>query len=58
MLKNKIYEYMKKYLDTYLYDFDESKLGMSYLSGAIQLQDLHIKQEMANRLIDSFGIPL
>jgi hypothetical protein len=43
MLKNKIYEYMKKYLDTYLYDFDESKLGMSYLSGSIQLSDLHIK---------------
>jgi hypothetical protein len=22
MIKNKIYEYMKKYLDAYLYDFD------------------------------------
>jgi hypothetical protein len=35
MLKNKIYEYLKKYLDAYLYDFDESKLGMSYLNGSI-----------------------
>jgi len=58
MLKGKIYEYMKKYLDAYLYDFDETKLGMSFLSGSIQLSDLHIRQDMANRLIDSFGIPL
>ena len=58
MLKGKIYEYMKKYLDAYLYDFDESKLNMSFLSGSINLADLHIKQDMANRLIDSFGIPI
>lgn len=58
MLKGKIYDYLKKYLDAYLYDFDESKLGMSFLSGTIQLSDLHIRQEMANRLIDSFGIPI
>ena len=49
---------MKKYLDAYLYDFDESKLNMSFLSGSINLSDLHIKQDMANRLIDSFGIPI
>ena len=58
MLKGKIYEYMKKYLDAYLYDFDESKLNMSFLSGTINLADLHIKQDMANRVIDSFGIPI
>lgn len=58
MLKGKIYEYMKKYLDAYLYDFDESKLNMSFLSGSIQLSDLHIRQEMMNRLIDSFGLPI
>ena len=57
MLKGKIYEYMKKYLDAYLYDFDENKLGMSFLSGTIQLSDLHIRQDMMNKLIDSFGIP-
>lgn len=58
MLKGKIYEYMKKYLDAYLYDFDESKLNMSFLSGSIKLSDLHIKQDMANTVIDSFGIPV
>jgi len=31
---------------------------MSYLSGAINLADLNLKQDMANKLIDSFGIPL
>jgi len=45
MIKNKIYEYMKKYLDAYLYDFDQNKLEMSYLSGAINLQDLNLKQD-------------
>jgi hypothetical protein len=49
---------MKKYLDAYLYDFDKNQLEMSYLSGAINLQDLNLKQDMANKLIDSFGIPL
>ena len=58
MLKGKIYDYMKKYLDAYLYNFDESKLSMSFLSGSLQLSDLNIKQDMANKLIDSFGIPL
>ena len=58
MIKNKIYEYLKKYLDAYLYDFDKNQLEMSYLSGSINLQDLNLKQDMANKLIDSFGIPL
>lgn len=58
MLKGKIYEYMKTYFDAYFYDFDESKLNMSFLSGRLTLSDLHIKQDMATRLIDSFGIPI
>jgi len=49
---------VKKYLDAYLYDFDESKLNMSFLSGGLNMSELHIKQDMANRLIDSFGIPI
>ena len=58
MLKGKIYEYLKKYLDTYLFDFDESKLGMSFFQGKIQLSDLHLRQDMANRLFDSIGVPI
>ena len=58
MLKAKIYEYMKKYLDAYLYDFDEDKLEMSYFSGSIELNQLHLKHEMVNKLFDSFGIPI
>ena len=58
MLKGKIYEYMKKYLDAYLYDFDETKLSMSFLNGSIKLADVHLRQDMANKLIDSFGIPI
>jgi hypothetical protein len=37
MIKSKIFEYMKKYLDAYLYDFDEDKLEMSYFSGVVEL---------------------
>ena len=58
MLKGKIFEYMKKYLDMYFFDFDESKLGMSFFQGSISLNDLHIRQDMANRLIDSIGVPI
>ena len=57
-MKGKIYEYMKKYLDAYLYDFDETKLSMSFLNGSIKLADVHLRQDMANKLIDSFGIPI
>ena len=58
MLKGKIYEYMKKYLDAYLYDFDENQLEMSYFSGSVELNKLHFKQDMVNKLFDSFGIPM
>ena len=35
MLKSKIFDYIKKYIDSYLFNFDENKLAMSYLSGKI-----------------------
>ena len=62
MLKGKVYKYMKKYLDAYLYDFDELKLDISFLNaflnGSIYLQNLHIKQDMANKVSDILGIPI
>jgi len=33
-------------------------LGMSFFQGTIQLTDLHLRQDMTNRLIDSMGIPI
>ena len=33
MLKNKIYDYVKDYLDMYLYGFDPSQIEMSILKG-------------------------
>jgi hypothetical protein len=31
---------------------------MSFLSGTIQLNDIHMRQDSANKLINSFGIPI
>jgi hypothetical protein len=33
MLRNKIYEYIKQYLDKYLFGFDKNQLNMSILKG-------------------------
>ncbi len=33
MLKNKVYEYVKKYLDKYLFGFDKNQIEMSVLKG-------------------------
>ena len=36
MLKNKLFESVKVYLDKYLFGFDKSQLEMSILKGSLQ----------------------
>lgn len=46
MLKNKLYDSVKTYLDKYLFGFDKSQLDMSLLKGIVYLFLLQLKHSL------------
>jgi len=58
MLKNKVYDFLKTYLDKYLFGFDRNQLDMSLLKGKINLKSVNIRPDEANRLLDGLMLPV
>ncbi|CDW78351.1 vacuolar protein sorting-associated protein 13a [Stylonychia lemnae] len=57
MLKNKLYDSVKTYLDKYLFGFDKSQLEMSVLKGNINLNNVNVKPNKANKFLQSMMVP-
>lgn len=57
MLKNKLFESIKTYLDKYLFGFDKNQLEFSVLKGSINLTNVNLKPNKANKFIKSLYIP-
>lgn len=68
MLKNKLFDSVKTYLDKYLFGFDKSQLEMSVLKGNsfnillrslgnINLNNVNLKPNKANKLLQNMMIP-
>ena len=67
MLKNKLYDSVKGYLDKYLFGFDKSQLDMSLLKGTqyipnlyignINLKNVNVKPNKANKILQSLMLP-
>ena len=58
MLKDKVYEHLKKYLDKYLFGFDKSQLDVAILKGNINLKNVNLKPDRTNELIDYWNVPI
>ena len=73
MFTNKINDYLKQYLDRYLFGFDKNQLNLSILKGKyfsiclssnnliignINLKGANVRPDEANKLIDGLMLPV
>jgi hypothetical protein len=52
MIKNKVYGILKEYLDTWLFGFDKSQMEMSILTGNVDLKNVIIRPDQANKMLE------
>jgi len=57
MIKEKVYEYLKKYINKYLIGFEQSQLEVAIMSGSIELTNIHLNPVTINRLFEKSKIP-
>ena len=57
MLKRKLYEKLKDTLGEYLFGFDEKKLDFGFFGGLIKLNDLILKPEKVNQILEESNSP-
>ena len=57
VFSGKVYDQVKEKLDKYLFGFDKSQLDVSLLKGAIKLQNVNIKPNKAEQLMQSLQLP-
>lgn len=52
-----MYEKLKDKLGDLLYGFDENKLDVGYFTGLIKLNDLILRPDTVNKLLDKQNLP-
>lgn len=57
MLRRKLYEKLKDTLGDYLFGFDEKKFDFGLFGGLIKLNDLILKPEKVNLLLEQSHSP-
>lgn len=58
MLKSKLFEGLREYLDQYLFGFDPSQMDLSLLKGNVTLSDVNVRPDRVNKLLSgSLMIP-
>ena len=57
VIQSKIYNFLKKYLDEYLYGFSKDQLDVALLSGNINLVNVNVKPNKANSFLEKLGLP-
>lgn len=58
MLKNKLYPYIEKYINEYLYGFTSEQLNVGVMNGTIMLDRLNIRPDRVNEKLDNLEIPI
>lgn len=58
MLKNKILDKLKKYLQEYLFGFDKNQLQMSFLKGNVDLHNVNIIPDKVNEIFAKENLPI
>jgi hypothetical protein len=58
MLKNKLYPYIEKYINEYLYGFTSEQLNVGVMNGTIILDRLNIRPDRVNEKLDNLDIPI
>ena len=58
MLKNKLYPYVEKYINEYLYGFTKEQLEVGIMNGTIALEYLNLRPDKVNLKLDEKNLPI
>ena len=58
MLKNKLYPYVEKYINEYLYGFTKEQLDVGLTNGTISLEYLNLRPDKVNSKLDEKNLPI
>ena len=58
MLKNKLYSYVEKYINEYLYVFTKEQLDVGLTNGTISLEYLNLRPDKVNSKLDEKNLPI
>lgn len=58
MIKNKLYPYIEKYINDYLYGFSKEQLEVGVMNGIINIEKVNIRVDKANEKLDSQNLPI
>lgn len=58
MLKNKLYPYVEKYINEYLYGFTKEQLQVGLTNGTIALENLNIRPDKVNEKLNDKNLPI
>ncbi len=58
MIKNKLYPYIEKYINDYLWGFSKEQLNVGLMNGTFNLEKLNIRIDKVNQKLDERDFPL
>ena len=57
MIKNQLYPYIEKYINSFLYGFTKEQLDVGILKGEIKLENLNLKPNGVNEVLNKDNLP-
>ena len=57
ILKNKLYPYIKKYINEYLHGFTQEKIDIQLAKGEVKLEKMSLRPDTINKIMDENNVP-
>ena len=57
ILKNKLYPYIKQYINEYLHGFSQEKIDIQLTRGEVTLEKMSLRPDTINKIMDEKNIP-
>ena len=57
ILKNKLYPYIKQYINEYLHGFSQEKIDIQLVKGEVTLEKMSLRPDTINKIMDENNVP-
>ena len=57
MIRNKLYPYIEKYINDYLYGFTKEQMNLAITEGKLELNCIMLRPDVINKIMDDSNVP-
>ena len=57
MIRNKLYPYIEKYINDYLYGFTKEQMNLAITEGKLELNRIMLRPDVINKIMDDSNVP-